>query len=384
MTHLVSPTAFRQGKTFLWKTNSPLISQSSSLIKQNDLTLSNGIQHSLKYVFRRKRLFIVKGNLFYRPKLSRICFNVLYMPRVKTKPRSDSRGTFTKLVLYRNLNWTEENFNSARGYIKERRLKIHKLPDRKIILLNKWITRRMLRGSTFTRFKNNLKFTNTNRKSQIPKKSGFSLYCKPYKKFFFWSNFRWLSKKKNKNKLCDLKISTKISMLLKRNIHIKTLNIFVYMVSKHLIGYRSHQEHFWNKKFRHNRFFYFNYYDILNSFYILSFFKNTENLLLDILRMMMPRIKKIRRFLYFLAAVVKHLPEIQSTFGCFRITVTGKIRGGTQRTKTATVGFGHLPSQSLFEEGSTAFTSYRHKFGEFGVRLILKRLSLISFGNFFN
>ena len=95
--------------------------------------------------------------------------------------------------------------------------------------------------------------------------------------------------------------------------------------------------------------------------------------------MMMPRIRKIRRFLYFLDAVLKNLVQIRNNFSCIRITVTGKIRGGTQRTKTLSVGYGYFPYQSINLEGSEAFTSYPHKFGEFGVRLLINRTFQVIF-----
>jgi len=96
-------------------------------------------------------------------------------------------------------------------------------------------------------------------------------------------------------------------------------------------------------------------------------------MLLNILRLMMPRIRKIRKFAYFLDAVIKSMRQISSNFACFRLTLTGKIRGGTERTKTLAIGFGRLPYQSINLEGSVDFISYPHKFGEFGVRLIMNR-----------
>jgi ribosomal protein S3 len=111
----------------------------------------------------------------------------------------------------------------------------------------------------------------------------------------------------------------------------------------------------------------------VNSFFILTLITGSENVLLDILRMMMPRIRKIRRFMFFLDSVIKHMRQMQVTFGCFKITLTGKIRGGTQRTKTLVVGHGRLPYQSLHIEGASAFVSYRHKFGAFGVKLLFNR-----------
>jgi hypothetical protein len=90
---------------------------------------------------------------------------------------------------------------------------------------------------------------------------------------------------------------------------------------------------------------------------------------------MLPRIRRIRRFLYFLDAILKYMPQIKDNFLCFRITLTGKINGGTKRTKTAVVGFGHLPVQSIGENGLVAFTNYTHKYGEFGVRFIMCRVT---------
>ena len=87
----------------------------------------------------------------------------------------------------------------------------------------------------------------------------------------------------------------------------------------------------------------------------------------------MPRIRKIRKFMYFLDAILKNMPQIQANFSCFRITITGKTQGGTKRTKMLTVGFGHLPVQSIKTEGTVAFISYPHKFGEFGLRVIMDR-----------
>jgi hypothetical protein len=80
---------------------------------------------------------------------------------------------------------------------------------------------------------------------------------------------------------------------------------------------------------------------------VLSVIKNTENLLLDILRMMLPRIHKIRRFFYFLDNVIKNMYQVQKSFSCFKMALTGKIQGGTRRTKTFSIGFGDMPFQSL-------------------------------------
>jgi len=140
-----------------------------------------------------------------------------------------------------------------------------------------------------------------------------------------------------------------------------------------MLGYRSHQEHILNSKYRKYRFHYDNYYDIVNSLFIIGLIKNSEILLLDILHIMMPRIRKIKRFMMFLDTVLKNMLQVQKSFLCFRILITGKIRGGTERTKSLIVGFGQLPYQSIAVEASSLFISYPHKYGEFGIKLILNR-----------
>jgi hypothetical protein len=88
---------------------------------------------------------------------------------------------------------------------------------------------------------------------------------------------------------------------------------------------------------------------------------------------MLPRVHKIPRLLYLLDAILKHMAQIKNNFSCFRITLTGKIGGGTKRTRTSIIGFGRFPVQSINVNGSTVLTNYTHKFGEFGMKFIMCR-----------
>ena len=72
-------------------------------------------------------------------------------------------------------------------------------------------------------------------------------------------------------------------------------------------------------------------------------------------------------------AVVKNMPQIQNSFSCFRFTPNGKIRGGTQRTKTYTLGFGQLPRHTIGLDGGSFFMSYTHIYGEFGLTFVTNR-----------
>jgi hypothetical protein len=399
MTHLVSPTSFRLGKTHTWKANG--ISKNS--INTNVVSTKIGINSLLKYKLRRRRLYVVKSSIRIYSKYINI--KSLFMPRIKVKPKSDGLGCFSKYMLYKRHNQTSPIFlNSTKMYIDERRLKVFKFPHKKNSQINRWISRRMFRGSHDKKFKTSFKldpsvFSNKinncsyyMNKVRIKNNKHKKYLIKSQKKNYKYIKVKakqqkklspnkkrikklqwWRTRSKFYNVTSNQKISHYLSSVLNEQITVKLVNIFYYLAMKQMIKFRSHQEHFWNRRFRRFRFQYDNYYDIVNSFFILGLIKNSENLLLAILRIMMPRIRKIRRFMYFLDAILKNLPQIQANFSCFRITITGKTQGGTKRTKTFSIGFGHLPYQSIQLEGTNAFVSYPHKFGEFGIKLIMNR-----------
>jgi hypothetical protein len=349
MTHQVAPIILRLNKALLWKSNTILTSNSGS--SSNNLVAAsstyNNIPFLLKHKLRRLRYLIVKSTIFYSSKTQTVWCKALIMPRVKTRPISDGRGIFTRNTLYKPYKWANLNTqNMAKNYISERRLKVFKFPLKKKKQINKWLSRRMLRGS------------------------------KLYTNKLLKRNSRWyVSRVRTNQQINCNKISHSISNILNQRFNLLAMNIFCYLAHKQMVGYRSHQEHLWHKKYRKYRFHYDNYYDIVNSLFIISLVKNSETLLLDILRFMMPRIRKIKRFMMFLDAVLKNMPQLQKFFLCFRILLTGKIRGGTERTKSLIVGFGYLPYQSISIEGSSLFISYPHKYGEFGIKLILNRVS---------
>lgn len=438
MTHLVSPSSFRVGKTYPWKSNSI----NKSALSTNNATTKNGITNLLKFKLRRKRLFVVKSIFILANQQTKI--NVLFMPRIKLRPKSDNLGSFSKFTLYRSHNWSFYKFNNGvKSYIDERRLKMYRFPRKRHVQINKWIYRRMFRGAISQKYaknyivksgkyskvkscsyyyrlnyikkkrwhkkrKNNfrkgrkfntklirkrkLNFLRKERyklklKKRLELNPKLKLKLKLIKRKKFRTRLRnyrinwWRKRLVYNNKHNNFKLSHYLSSVLNERINVRIANVFHYLANKQMIKYRSHQEHFWNRRFRRFRFQYDNYYDIVNSFFVLGLIKNSEHLLLSIIRMMMPRIRKIRRFMYFLDAILKNMPQIQANFSCFRITITGKTQGGTKRTKTFSIGFGHLPYQSLQLEGTTAFVSYPHKFGEFGIKLIMNRTYLKLYKN---
>jgi len=106
----------------------------------------------------------------------------------------------------------------------------------------------------------------------------------------------------------------------------------------------------------------------------MTIFPYTEHILLGILSQMLPLYnRKMRRVFYFLDSVIKHLPHIKERFDCFKITLTGKIRGGTKRTSQLIIGYGRVAVNSLKHEIFNNFMAFTHVYGEFGVKLLMAR-----------
>lgn len=64
------------------------------------------------------------------------------------------------------------------------------------------------------------------------------------------------------------------------------------------------------------------------------------------------------------------MPELEDKFLVFKMHLAGKIAGGTKRTKAHSIGYGTLPVQTLDVIVSNNFLSYRHIYGEFGLKLV--------------
>lgn len=82
--------------------------------------------------------------------------------------------------------------------------------------------------------------------------------------------------------------------------------------------------------------------------------------------------RKVRpkNFFYFINAIVQNMPEIKQNFNAFRVMITGKLRGGTSRTKSFSTGFGTIPCQTLDKNIKYKFGNVCSNYGSFGVKLL--------------
>ncbi len=74
---------------------------------------------------------------------------------------------------------------------------------------------------------------------------------------------------------------------------------------------------------------------------------------------------------YFLDAVIKNITHIKDTFFTFRLIITGKLQGGTARTKSFSVGFGEIPYQTMSADIRNLYGDVRSKYGSYGIKLLI-------------
>jgi hypothetical protein len=113
---------------------------------------------------------------------------------------------------------------------------------------------------------------------------------------------------------------------------------------------------------------------MVNSLYLLCYIPFSEPLVMRMIQRGLAKMhrRKIRpkNFFYFINAIVKNMPEIKAHFNAFRVVITGKLRGGTSRTKAFSTGFGVMPRQTLDKNIRYEFGDIRSKYGSFGVKLL--------------
>jgi len=80
---------------------------------------------------------------------------------------------------------------------------------------------------------------------------------------------------------------------------------------------------------------------------------------------------KFRPYIYFLDAVIKNMQRLKRKYGLIRLTITGKLAGGRKRTKVKSIGYGKFPKNSYCVEMTHQFAKFTHRFGEFGVKLLM-------------
>lgn len=169
-------------------------------------------------------------------------------------------------------------------------------------------------------------------------------------------------------------MSTWARLRLGKRINFRLVNVFSYLTSKITsITRKNYQNHFWLKYHKQKKYFPA-YYDLVNSFYILSHFPYSEKIVISIIQLSLSRMHRKRikpkRLFTLIDQIINNLPLIRDKLHACRVIITGKLKGGTARTSSLNVGFGNLPRQSLTEDIKYEYGDITSKYGSFGVRIL--------------
>ena len=369
MAHLTSPNSFRSGKTFPW-TGSNVVSSANSLkILNQEVHLTKSLEVLSKNVLRSHNLLLVSFTTSKSSKFGLYKSRVLYYPLMSpiTRKRSFPTYLLQRSLLGSSFSHKSLGFNTL--LTKLWALKRIEFGNRfnvskPYVNLNRWLSQAMFRGSKIFRSRRvglNLRF----------KKKFSGQYARVQK-----YNLKWRQSKGSEFNGATLERCLKLRTGFRTTV--KAHNVFTYLSLKDKnFNFKNHQEHVWNRSYKKFHREFTSYFDIVNSLYLVSKFSGLEKLLMQLiqhglLKMHRRRIKP-KRFFVFLDRVIKNLPNIQDSFHAFRIIITGKLGGGTARTKAFAVGYGNFPRQTLSQNIKFEFGDVRSKYGAFGVKILTWR-----------
>ena len=79
-------------------------------------------------LLRRKRLYVVRGNISNYID-SNVLYSLIFMPRVKTKPREHSIGAFIRRSIYKPFNFARQD-SAVKNYVHARKDKLARIRRR--------------------------------------------------------------------------------------------------------------------------------------------------------------------------------------------------------------------------------------------------------------
>lgn len=395
MSHVINPTGFRAGKTFLWNKNTLLVQQNNENLINKNTNLSVGIEETLDKILNKNNNFIVKSSIKQNSNNSIPVVKVLYYPNLKANlkeqivPKYNTNRRLLSKTFFYNSNF--KALIKKIWFIKKYEFRNRFLKTKKRLNITKWFTSNIFRGNKAnirslkkTNLIDNLKIKNVLYSNNW--RSKFLIKIKSSKKKLLvnynkrnWK--RWAINNK-KIQVNNKQLSKQLSKRIGTRVEVNAINVFTYLFKKkhHQFKLKNHQNHIWNKTYSFHRRNYSSYFDIVNSLFILAKIPYTEDLVTKLIQYNLLRMHKRRRlkpkpFFYFLAAVLKNMRALKMKFKAFRIIITGKLQGGTSRTKMFNIGFGTIPRQSIDKNIRYSFENLHSKYGSFGIKLMTWRKS---------
>jgi hypothetical protein len=374
MSHLSSPVGLRVGKTFLW-TNNNTSSTNHQSIYNSQINLSTGLEAAINQILRKKRYWVVKlttrsdlqssfkkVNLLYYPQINPISrkrvFPVYCAPRNLLSKKAVYSDAFKKFIAK---YWAVKNKEFTDRFVRTKARKN----------LNKWISKTIFKGEKLLKrlkkYKKNEELIKPRNKLICQQKN----YATKLDKQDSWH----ISRKHISPRLLSKQIEKRTGL----KVNIKAKNVFNYLILKNKsFRKNTHQDFIWNKKYHYNKKRFAAFYDVVYSLYLLCYMQNAETFVMRMIQYGLIKMhrRKIRpkQFFYFIDAVLKNMPQIRKNFKAFRVVITGKLRGGTSRTKTFSAGYGVMPTQSISRNVRYELGDVRSKYGSFGVKIFTWRV----------
>lgn len=388
MSHLVSPTGFRSGKTFLWDNSVTTLFNNNKILNSTSNN-NKGLENIIDKLLYKNSLLSVKSVSKQNVYSNKMQIKLLYYPIINNYSRkrifpiySEYRYILAKSGRY-SLNF--KNLISKTWLLKTRNFTNRFVKTKKRKNLNIFLLKKMFKGATnyknisYNLHKNLFLCKNKltlNYKSNLNRTNFIKLFKfkKRTNKFLVnWNNSSSLISGKFFAKQIEKKTGIKVNLKLK--------NIFNYLASKNMGFFKqNHQDMFWNKKYKFfTKKYPLAFFNIVNGFFVVAKIPETENLILKIIQHSLFKMhkRKIRPklFFYFLDSVLKNSKFLKKEFESFRIIITGKLRGGTARTQSFSVGFGSLPVQSFDCNIRYELGQLKSKYGSFGIKIFTWRKS---------
>ena len=186
--------------------------------------------------------------------------------------------------------------------------------------------------------------------------------------------------KTSSHKFSNAILSFTVSQELRQRVRVFAINVFKYMLIKGLLRpgeYLEHLSQLSSQRTKKARNIYNSYTDLINIIFLQIKFINTEWLVLRILKYALFKMHKknlkLKYFLRFFHNVIMLSRKLDKNLTLFRLVVHGKIKGGTFRTKTETLGFGKASRNSIGVNIRYCYDNIYSKYGEYGMHLMIGR-----------
>jgi len=133
MAHITPQTSFRLGKTFIWHHNALIPTKQFPRTIVGNVSKTAGIEKLLKYILKKRRIFIVKANLKFCLLQTKYYLHILFLPKIKKSPKKLMRKLVIKTFMHHNFRYLNQNFCSMLSdFAMDRREKIFRFHPKKL------------------------------------------------------------------------------------------------------------------------------------------------------------------------------------------------------------------------------------------------------------